>query len=415
MNLAYKEYFGLQQEPFNITADPAFLYLSRSHSEALAQLSYGIKAHKGFVVLTGEVGTGKTTVVKALLDDLDSDTRSALIFGYIANPFDLLRYTCDEFGLRSPQHSRSDFYECLSLLNDYLLKSHQSGKTCALIIDEAQNLSSEVLESVRLLSNFETSKDKLLQILLVGQPELSTRLKSQQLRQLEQRITVRHHLRSLTLKESHEYIASRLRIAGGDPELFTIKAQDLIYQYSGGIPRVVNVICDNSLLMGYTFKKNVIDDAIVRQVAEDLNLSPMSASNWQMQSSASAQLNDKGGSLNGLHLAASEEPTTILQTKPTIAIVENLASVQPANPNVLTPFFDALTEELREVIGPMASIVLKDHIRRGGYSMEAFPKDKLEKLVETISEEIVNPYMRHQFRKKVDDRMRQASLMSYDL
>jgi general secretion pathway protein A len=168
MDLPYKEYFGFKQEPFNITADPAFLYLSPSHREALAQLSYGIKARKGFVVLTGEVGTGKTTLINGLLDELDGDTRTALIFSHIANPFDLLRYTCDEFGLKSPQHSRSDFYEYLALLNNYLFESYHAGKNCALIIDEAQNLSSEVLEIVRLLSNLETSKDKLLQILLVG-------------------------------------------------------------------------------------------------------------------------------------------------------------------------------------------------------------------------------------------------------
>ena len=272
MNLPYKEHFGLKQEPFNITADPAFLYLSRSHREALAQLSYGIKARKGFVVLTGEVGTGKTTLINGLLDELDSDTRTALIFSHIANPFDLLRYTCNEFGLRSPQHSRNDFYEYLALLNDYLFESYRSGKNCALIIDEAQNLSSEVLESVRLLSNFETSKDKLLQILLVGQPELSDRLNSQELRQLKQRVTVRYQLRSLTLKECQAYISSRLQVAGGDPLLFTPKAVEVIYACSGGIPRVINVMCDGALMTAYGLRKTYIDDSLIRQVAEDLQI-----------------------------------------------------------------------------------------------------------------------------------------------
>jgi hypothetical protein len=210
-------------------------------------------------------------------------------------------------------------------------------------------------------------------------------------------------------------VASRLQRAGGNSELFTIKAQEFIYQYSGGIPRVVNVICDNSLLTGYSFKKTFIDDAIIRQVAEDLKLSSMSPSNWQMQSGPSDRLNDTRQRRNELHLAASEEPTAIYETERRLAIVENPATVPSASPNVLVPFFDRLTDELRQVIGPMASIVLQDHVRRGGHSKEAFPKEKLDHLVESISEEIVNPYMRQEFRKKVDDRMREARLLSYDL
>jgi type II secretory pathway predicted ATPase ExeA len=413
MNLVYERYFGFTKAPFNITADPEFLFLSHSHREALAQLAYALKARRGFVVLTGEVGTGKTTVIHALLNELDEKMRTAFICSHIESPLNLLQYACDQFRIRVPKRSRSDVHEHLGLLNMFLLESYRRGENCALIIDEAQNLSVKVLESVRMLSNFETAKDKLLQILLVGQPEFINRLNSQELRQLKQRVTLHHNLRPLTLKECKAYVASRLQLAGGNPELFTSQAEEFIYQYSGGIPRVVNVICDNSLLTAYSLKKTLIDDAIVRQVAEDLNLSPMSPQNGQIQFRPSAQLDVMPGKQNGFHPAALEP--TIAQTEPSEAIVEIPAPVQSPNPNILVPFFDRLNEELRQVIGPMASIVLQDHIRRGGYSKEAFPREKLDNLVETISEEIVNPFMRQEFRKKVDDRMREAKLVSYDL
>jgi type II secretory pathway predicted ATPase ExeA len=398
MDLPYKEHFGLKQEPFNITADPAFLYLSRSHREALAQLSYGIKARKGFVVLTGEVGTGKTTLINGLLDELDSDTGTALIFSYIANPFDLLRYTCNEFGLRSPQHSRSDFYEYLALLNDYLFDSYHSGKNCALIIDEAQNLSSEVLESVRLLSNFETSKDKLLQILLVGQPELSTRLNSQELRQLKQRVTVRYQLRSLTLKECQGYIASRLQVAGGDPMLFTPKAVEVIYACSGGIPRVINVICDGALMTAYGLRKTYIDDSLIRQVAEDLQIAGTVSSNesaTRHTSKTSPKVNDAT-----LHSEENSKPPSD-QPSP-VKVAEPLGTRSGVVPRIV---FDELSVILIDAMGPMASIVLKDRAASLGESLDRFPEDKLSALIELVSDEILDPSMRQDFQQLVQERV----------
>src|SRR5918994_1832224 len=272
MDLLYQKHFGFSQAPFNITPVPEFLYLSDSHREALAQLSYGVKARKGFVVLTGEVGTGKTTLVHALLNELNGSCQTALIFSSVFSPVDLLRSVCEEFGLVEPQRPLQEIHDYLVSLNDFLLKTYRKGANCALIIDEAQNLSAAVLESVRLLSNFETSKDKLLQILLVGQPELSARLNSQELRQLKQRVTVRYHLRALTLKECQAYISSRLQVAGGDPMLFTSKAVELIYACSAGIPRVINVICDGALITAYGLRKTYIDDFLIRQVAEDLQI-----------------------------------------------------------------------------------------------------------------------------------------------
>jgi general secretion pathway protein A len=272
MEALYQQYFGLRDAPFNISPDPDFLFLSASHREALAQISYGISGKKGFIVLTGEVGTGKTTLIRSLLNQVSTNTHTALIFNNVASARDLMRYICEDFGIAGLKNYRQDIHDYVVSLNEFLLDKYQRGENCALIIDEAQNLSLDVLESVRLLSNFETSKDKLLQILLVGQPELSDRLNSSDLRQLKQRVTLRYRLRNLTLLETGEYIGNRLKIAGGDPAVFTIKAVETIYAYSSGIPRVINVLCDNGLLTAFALGRRVVDASMIREVAEDLNL-----------------------------------------------------------------------------------------------------------------------------------------------
>jgi general secretion pathway protein A len=268
----YRDHFGLVREPFNVTPDPAFLYLSRSHQEALAQLVYGVQARKGFLVLTGEVGTGKTTLIHALLHELNGTTQTALLFNTIANPRDLLRTTCEDFKLVDCDAAAKEIHDYLSLLNRFLLESYQKGGNCVLIIDEAQNLSPEVLDSVRLLSNFETAQDKLLQILIVGQPELGTRLNSADLRQLKQRVALRHHLRPLSLAECIEYIGRRLEISGGTPAIFTAVALRTIYAYSAGTPRLINILCDNGMLTAYAMNKKHVDEQMIREVANDLNL-----------------------------------------------------------------------------------------------------------------------------------------------
>ena len=273
MEQLYQRHFGFGQAPFNITPDPSFLYLSPSHQEGLAQLQYGINARRGFIVLTGEVGTGKTTLIQALLSRVAERTHTALIFNSISNPLDLMRYICEEFKIVEPLQHVHDFHNYICLLNDFLLRRYKAGENAALIIDEAQNLSSEVLESVRLLSNFETAKDKLLQILLVGQPELNDRLNAPQLRQLKQRITLRHHLRPLSLSECQEYILSRIKCAGGAPTLFTVRSIEAIHHYSSGLPRLVNVICDNAMINAYALDRGQIDPLLVQEVAEDLHLS----------------------------------------------------------------------------------------------------------------------------------------------
>ena len=272
MNPVYQEHFGLLREPFSITPDPDFLYLSTSHREGLAQLVYGIKGRKGFVVLTGEVGTGKTTLIRALLEVLNGKTHTAFMFNTIGSPKVLLRSICHDFGLLASQENQRDLHDYITLLNQFLLESYEKGENVALIIDEAQNLSTEVLEAIRLLSNFETSRDKLLQILMIGQPELATRLNSPELRQLKQRVMLRHKLNPLSFPDCKEYVARRIDIAGGTPSIFSLKALESLYIYSGGIPRLINVLCDNGLLTAFSLGKEIVDASMIQEVAKDLDL-----------------------------------------------------------------------------------------------------------------------------------------------
>lgn len=405
MDLLYKEYFGFTQGPFDITADPEFLYLSRSHREALAQLSYGIKGRRGFVVLTGEVGTGKTTLIHTLMNELEGHTRTALIFSHISNSLDLLRYICDEFGLEVPAHARNDLYDRLALLNQYLLDQYRLGINCALIIDEAQNLSSEVLESVRLLSNFETSKDKLLQILLVGQPELSARLNSQELRQLKQRVTLRHHLRPLTLKETGEYIFNRLRVASGSPNLFQPRAVEFIHGCAGGIPRLVNVICDNALLTAYSLGKKYIDDAIIRQVVEDLSMA-----------ATAAPQGDAGPAKNGLPSNFHDSPPAEVPGESKV-FGRQRSPLSPSRSRTDTAFIvpraclDELCALLLEAMGPMAAVVLSDRAAVLGETLDHFPDDKLDALVHAVSDEILDQSMKQDFQRLARQRLRTFGLL----
>jgi general secretion pathway protein A len=331
-SLLYQAHFELSQAPFNLTPDPSFLHLSASHREGLAQLSYGIRARKGFVVLTGEVGTGKTTLIHALLNDLNGSAQTALIFSTIVSPADLLRSVCEEFGLVEPKRPLGEIHDYLVFLNEFLLESYRKGENCALIIDESQNLSAEVLESIRLLSNFETFKDKLLQILLVGQSELAVRFNSPELRQLKQRVMLRHHLRTLSFQECCEYVSNRLQVAGGDRSPFTPTALESIYSYSGGIPRVVNVLCDNALLTAYALGRKEIDTEIIREVAEDPNITSTLEARPTPVSQLDNNLNGNGATrASGVALAEvrsgmprSESKRTNVRTFPRVFLLWHL-------------------------------------------------------------------------------------------
>jgi len=259
----YLNFYGLREKPFNPTPDPRFLYLTAGHREALAQLVYGVQEHKGFLVLTGEVGTGKTTLLRALLTRLDSNTSVAFVFNSTL-PFDeLVEYILHDFGIAKTGESR---VERLVALNNFLIERRRAGQNTVVIFDEAQNLQPATLEQIRLLSNFETPTDKLVQILLVGQPELKNRLNLPELRQLKQRIGLRCSIPPLRPAETHDYIRRRLRIAGAqDLNLFSERAVRAIAEYAAGIPRVINVVCDHCLLIGYADQTRRIEPDIVQR------------------------------------------------------------------------------------------------------------------------------------------------------
>ncbi len=264
----YMQYFGLKEAPFNITPDPRFLFFTRNHREAYDHLVYGIENRKGFIELTGEVGSGKTTICRAVLSGLSSNVITALVFNPSVTETQLLRSILRDFGLAVKARDRLSYIECL---NNFLLQQLRNGNNVALIIDEAQDLSSEVLEQVRLLSNLETDQHKLIQIVLCGQPELKQRLAAPELRQLRQRITVRYHLFPLTEEEIREYIEYRLKTAGlNNNELFTPKAVRRIYGYSNGIPRLINAVCDVALLAGYVARTKKIDNHCVKKAIQQL-------------------------------------------------------------------------------------------------------------------------------------------------
>jgi general secretion pathway protein A len=265
----YTGFFGLNSQPFSIAPNPDFMYLGARHAEALAHLRYGLGDAGGFVLLTGEVGTGKTTVSRCLLADLPANTQVAFILNPTLSELELLGAICDELKIRYKKTDAS-----LKLLTDKitakLLKNHQTGINTILIIDEAQHLQPAVLEQLRLLTNLETNTKKLLQVILIGQPELQQLLQRQDLRQLAQRITARYHLMPLTLSEVQHYVQHRLQVAGCSRPVFTEGALKKLFQCSGGIPRLVNLICDRALLGAYSQQKALIEAALIQRAAGEI-------------------------------------------------------------------------------------------------------------------------------------------------
>ena len=265
----YQHYFGLAEAPFSIAPDPRYLYLSQRHQEALAHLLYGVGGDGGFVLLTGEVGAGKTTVCRCLLQQIPESCDVAYIFNPKLTVEELLSTICVEFGIDCPPGNTSIkvYVDCI---NAYLLDAHAKGRHTVLIIDEAQNLSAEVLEQMRLLTNLETNERKLLQIILLGQPELAQMLERPELRQLSQRIVARYHLGPLTKAEVAAYVRHRLEISGAQRQLFPGGLMNRLYRLSGGVPRVINVLCDRSLLGTYVQGKERVDRQTLAQAAREV-------------------------------------------------------------------------------------------------------------------------------------------------
>jgi len=265
----YLEHFNLTERPFSITPDPRFLYMSARHREALAHLLYGLSEGGGFVQLTGEVGTGKTTICRCLLEQVPDNVDIALVLNPKVTSIELIATVCDELGIEYPDGDTS-IKALTDVLNRYLLDAYARGRRTVLILDEAQNLSADVLEQVRLLTNLETSTQKLLQIVLIGQPELRSLLAREDMRQLSQRVTARYHLDPISREEAGAYIKHRLQICGTTQTIFSKRSVDKIQRLSGGIPRLINVLCDRSMLGAYVEGKTQVDPKVVKKAAREV-------------------------------------------------------------------------------------------------------------------------------------------------
>ena len=263
----YTKFYNLNEEPFNLTPDPKFLYLGESHKKALTLLTYGVKKRKGFMVMTGEVGTGKTTLLHALLRNLDENTKTVFIFNPMLGARGFFKFVCFDLGIQVKNQTKAD---CLLEIYQFLVDSNKANRTVVIIVDEAHDLTLSLLEEIRLLSNFETAKDKLIQIILVGQPELNVTLNLPECYQLKQRIGLWFYINPLNQNETGEYIRSRLYEAGLETSCFTQQAIDEIFRYSKGIPRLINILCDKSLIIGYTIDKKRIDKKITEEAINDL-------------------------------------------------------------------------------------------------------------------------------------------------
>jgi general secretion pathway protein A len=275
----YEKYYGFTEKPFSLTPDPKFLFRSETHAGAFELLEYAMQRREGFVVITGDIGTGKTTLCRALLERLDRQTFSALLLNPFLSETDLLRLILQDFGVVSRDEFKRGYMgkvtkqALIDTLNDFLLSLLPLGACAMVIIDEAQHLPRQVLEQIRILSNLETAKEKLLQIVLVGQPDLTATLRAPELRQLAQRVSIKHELRPLTQDEVTAYVIHRLTVAGGAAAVtFRPQALATIHRLSHGIPRVINLLCDRALLASYGARANVIDADVVRTASASLDL-----------------------------------------------------------------------------------------------------------------------------------------------
>ncbi len=336
----YTSFFGLNEKPFSITPDPRYLFMSERHGEALAHLVYGVTESGGFIQLTGEVGTGKTTLVRTLLQSrLPDNADVAVVLNPQLSAMEFLQAICEELGVPEPDDARS-IKSLVDSLNHFLLMAHAEGRRTILVVDEAQNLSRDVLEQVRLLTNLETSKQKLLQIILIGQPELRDLLARNDLRQLAQRITGRYHLEPLSRAESAQYVEHRLRVAGALGEIFDSAAKAELFRLSQGVPRLINVICDRALLGAYSMESRRVSKRLVRRAASEI-----SGKAWQVRTlnwmapamlAAGAAVIAVGAWSYFAGQSPSAEPQT---TAPVETVVEEPAPAAP------TP---AVTEEPEE-------------------------------------------------------------------
>lgn len=370
----YKEYFGLTEKPFQITPDPRFLYLSRRHRDGFAHLLYGADQAGGFVLLTGEVGTGKTTLCRSALAQATESVRVALILNPKQSPLELVASICDELQVSYPQNTTS-LKALIDKLNLYLLRAYGQGQRIVVVIDEAQNLDVEVLEQVRLLTNLEVSTQKLLQIILIGQPELLQMLDKSELRQLAQRITARFHLTPLNREETSDYITHRLKVAGVNREIFTKSATQRIFHFSAGIPRLINTLCERSLIGAYGHDVPVVKQDIVNTAAKEvLGSSDTSMLNtrWLAATAASVvlviagffawQVFNNADDQDGMALASNNESVEVVT--PEVQPEKTMAEATSAAENMITPTPE-VAPQTTAAIDKSHLIFTVDHINAG--------------------------------------------------
>jgi len=340
----HEEYYGFVEKPFSLTPDPKYLYKSESHANAFDLLQYAIRRREGFVVVTGDIGTGKTTLCRAILEQLDRKTFTALVLNPFLSEEDLLRLILQDFGVVSRAEIKRgrlagvSKQELIETLNEFLLSLLPLRAGALLIIDEAQNLPLQVLEQIRILSNLETDKEKLLQIVLVGQLNLKDLLRSPGLRQLDQRVSIRYELKPLTREETSAYVAHRLTIAGGGAAVsFSPKALDLVHRYTSGIPRLINLVCDRALLGGYSARSNRITPEMVDAAATGLDLAMPGRSmfGWLRRGAAAFAA---GAALTAVASLAAAYAVIPLQSRGVSAgPIESPAPIQAAAPAVTEP------------------------------------------------------------------------------
>ena len=404
----YKSYFGFDEKPFNVTPDPRFFYTNSGYQEAYANLLYGVRERKGFLLLTGEVGTGKTTILQRLMEELESTVRFVFFYNTNLSFEELLTFICQELGLPVKEGGR---LEKIGALNEFLLNQLRNGSTTVLFIDEAQNLQAEVFENLRLLSNLETPREKLLQIVLAGQPELEAKLDRTDLRQLKQRIFSQSRLSSLSEEEVGAFIDYRLKAVGCHRnDLFPRDAVREIALYSKGIPRLTNIICDNALLIAYAASEKKVTAGIIKEVARDMRLdtgvkvgSRAQTANRQIPS---YEINELSNHLAPVRRESSDRAKPLTAAPETQDATVSMAKEAPSQArseteDISQAFVDLLTSALIEAMGPMAPRVIRDQLITLGNSSAPLPKGSIERLVQSVSAEILDDVLRAGFQKKI--------------
>jgi type II secretory pathway predicted ATPase ExeA len=461
----YLKHFGFREAPFNLTPDPKFFFSSELHREALAALYYGIKHKKGFVVVTGEVGTGKTTLLRKLLRTLEATHHSVFVFNTLLSFDELLEAVLRDLGINQPGANR---VAMIDRLNEFLLEKVRMGHVVSVLIDEAQNLTEDVLEGVRLLSNMETDREKLIQIILVGQPELEAKLNNPSLRQLKQRVSLWSRLDCLSPADTEAYIRHRLNVAGYQgPDIFDADSIRLISEHAAGIPRLINAICDNALLTAFAGSEKIVTAEVVREVIRDLRITQRSEAGSffkgveQSPSKNSRNISEPTDVKGRTRGRVQEEPPERIRMVRSVRVaggaevahnldqfevnrlvherdlkrrkrsgeraaewddvderdvfVSRHENGRESSSNALIPpeFFNKMAQALADAMGPMASLVLRDRIAALGEAVEEFPIARLPELVAAIKQEILSEALRMRFEEQIAAQVQEHSKAAF--